>query len=350
MRFLLLSFLILSASCGKKENSVLAVKSTSSVTQKSFITISHPEGDSRFREKLLNAVVEEKFPSADNKYALAFREELENAQLNDSEFNLYKENENSMAKVVVTYTDRTEIYFLPEGIALDKIAARLDIKPEHLPKFRILKHSYTITGKGQVYYLVDASYEELMLNDQSFFETEINFKNQFTAKTISLEPGTRAEVFVNYQAYLEQMGQVTRQGRSGRMTRDMIEAGVDACTYKTYVPTGTFEKFSDFSLVDLGFALKINGKTLSLNEMKNQKLKEGFLKVNVAATDMIKNGKLEAVVTNSTAIQKEVNGFGYEGYCASMSDRSTISLTSRVDFQVMVKIYGRGEKLRAVSL
>ncbi|MBC7427592.1 MAG: hypothetical protein H7336_03205, partial [Bacteriovorax sp.] len=131
MPYLLILISLIFVSCGVKENALSKLpSSTYSLEQRTFITIKHEDGKSIIRSKILNQFVEEEIPSTEAAIQIDKGDELIGNEMDQRDLKIYAANEKSMAKIIVSFTDHEEIFFVPKDVPLKTITARLNLKPE----------------------------------------------------------------------------------------------------------------------------------------------------------------------------------------------------------------------------
>ncbi|MBY0416426.1 MAG: hypothetical protein K2Q18_19780, partial [Bdellovibrionales bacterium] len=228
---------------------------------------------------------------------------------------------------------------------------KLGINPQKQRQFKILKTDFYKTYPGQVFYLVDVSYEELIKNDQSFYQQAYDLKNQFADQKISFQPNKKYELFLTYEAFKQSMDIVTLPGRTKSCTRDRMEAGdCEQCFYKIHTPSSTYEKVSNIELDNLGISIKINENEASLSTLKDKNSKEGLVSITIDNNEtLVSNGGMVIIKGAPVGESKLVRGFDQEGSCQYGNSRN-FTLEIKVDFQVVLRVSGRGEELRKIVL
>lgn len=351
MPYLLLLISLMLVSC-KKENLHKTNPVIMPAEQRSYLSHSHEIGDSQFRNKLLNQLVEQKFPTDKTDSVVKNYDELEGMNLTKDDLKTYMEKERLMAKLVVSYTDRLDVYFLPRGVALSNIASQLGLKAE---AGRVLKWMSTAdkTVEGQSLYLINVNHEDLMENDKKVYQEVYNYQDFNEKKGFVLADGREAEISLKHLFYKEQVVSQEFNGRVVKCTRDLMEAGMcGQCKYKRHIPSGSFGHVEDVSLDEVGFRMMINGERFLTSELPNELTSDGVIRFKIRSNDFLKNKQtvLEVEKTAAPVYEQQVYGFEYNDLCLKNEGRGSISLQSKADIFLNVKILGRGEMLRAISL
>lgn len=345
MPYLLILLSFVFVSCGpKKTHELSSAQFNSSLEQKSFQTITEADSILFLRGKLLNSFVEERFPSGDESNKIKNRDELTFAKISDRDLAIYKDKENSTAKVIVSYSDRTEIFFLPQNVPLEIIASKLNLKNEIDRKFKWVKTNITKTYSGAVLYLVSLNQEDLVQNDQNFNKETITLGQDFTAREMKLVAGKVLELSVDFSVFLE--GEVGQQfaGRGVRCNRDLAEAGAcGLCSYTRNVPSGSFNSTTTLPLNELGFSVKIGQQIFGLNEFNPLVSNENFkIEINSSGFDLRKETSVQIISVAPVGITKHTPAYNHTGFCLSTSDDVQITLARKVKASVTATIKGRG--------
>jgi hypothetical protein len=342
MRFLFIISLLLIVSCGKTKE--LAQTASPVVDRQSAITITSEDGDLGFRKILLNAVVEERIPTKNQKNRIRNYDEVKNYNMTDDELEDYKEKENYGVKLIVSFPSKTEIFFIPDGIFLSEIVQKLGLVSEGERVFKFLQNGFVKTTRGKIFYLVNLNHEDLMKNDQEFFSIETDYKNNFNSQSIKIDAFKKAKLVVDYKFYSEKLfakGFFNGGTPCYGSNPDLSSCG--SCTWSKEEPSGVYEEAEVSSLTDLGFVVKINGEVLPTSEYRTYNTaKKGFeIIVNQGLT-------IELIQRPSIVTQKVTAGYNYRGGCGGHIEAITIG--SRAEFNVVLKILGRGEELKKIIL
>ncbi len=345
MPYLLILLSLAFVSCGqKKTNELSSAEFKSSLEQKSFQTVTETDSIIYFRGKLLNSFVEEKIPSDNLTYKISNRDELTFAEISDRDLKIYTDKEKSAAKVIVSYADRTEIFFLPENVPLEIIPSKLNLKNEAARKFKWVTTNITKTFSGAVLYLVSLNLEDIIQNDQRFYKETFTLGQNFASQNMKLVTGKSLELSVDYSVLLQ--GEVGQQfaGRGVRCTRDLIEAGgCGQCSYTRNVPSGSYSKTATLPLNELGFSVKIGDQVFSLNEFNPIVQNENFkIEINSSTFDLRRETSVQLLSSAPAGISKHAPAYNYAGFCATTSDGAEIALARKVEASVTATLLGRG--------
>lgn len=347
MRALLLTSLLILVSCGKNNELQNSKNSSNAVeSSKPYFTFNHEEGRSKFRNKLLNAIVAESFPSEQISIELKHNDELDSNELNPKELEDYKSIEQTMAKVVVSFSGHTDIFLMPDGLPVVEIAKRLSIKadPDHGLKF--LKSDYVKTTKGQIFYLVSVNHEELMVNDQNFYQKPVTLNEKFTAEKVKLDGSKKFEFTVKYTYFTQQLAmQAFSKPVGGRQSKGCWETDscINFCNYNMQVPTAEYAKASAH-FGELGFAVKINGKIFPLEALKATQASDDSFKFSVVENEAsLGESGLQIITLELPASQVTTPG-------TSCGVNGTADIGHKAEFAVGLTVWGRGEELRKIKL
>jgi hypothetical protein len=356
MRALLLASLLVFISCGKN-NELQGSKATATLSavelNRPYFTFNHDEGKSKFRSNLLNSIVAETFPSEQISIEFKYHDELDSNPVNTRELEVYKSKEQVMAKVVVSFTNRIEIFFMPEGVLVTSIAEKLLLQPDTDHSFKLLPTDYIKTTKGKTFYLVSVNHEDLMTNDQKFFQHPRVLAENFTAENIKLDGSKRFEFTVKYSFYTQQLTLQDFTKKIGsRMVKGCNEDGscITYCTYKLPVPSSEFAKVSNATLSELGFGMKINGKVFPLESLNVQQTSDNSFKFSIVENEAT-IGESGLQIINSPLPSSKVATSGQQyGGNTSCSINETANVGHRAEFNVALTEWGRGEELRKIKL
>lgn len=350
--FIILTIAML-ASCEKKENTIAEPIVIDSLEQKSYLVIPHGEDGSVIRSKLLNEVVEQSFPA--NKLVAEFKiknnDELHGFAMSDRDMKSYQLKSSTMAKIVVSYSDHEEVYFLPQKIALDEITEELQLIPEKDRVLKVLPNEYLATSKGVAFYLVNVNHEDLMMNDQKFFQSEaVEYKNSFLVDSYKA-----ASLLVDYEFYLQKLSPQAFGGKKIRCTRDLIEAGMcgPTCSYTRNIPVNDYSVAVETDLAKLGFSVKYSDKTKSVSEFKVNKDMSAHFEVELESQQTIGDVySVEVVKTPSSTYQVYSAAYDYSNMCggADKNVAGDLTIQSQVNFKVKVVLKGRGIELKTIKL
>lgn len=348
MPYLLILLSLIFVSCKQQKTNALSEAGVKShLEQSAFLTVKNTQATSFFRGKILNTFVEEKFPTGLIAMQMKNRDELKHYAMDDRSLVLYGEKEKNSAKVIVSYSDRSEVFFLPENIPLETLAASLNLKPEAHKVFKWVTTNTTKTFNGVVLYLVSMNLEDIVKNDQNYFNEVIDLKNEFAGKKIGVTDGVVLEFKIAYSGY--QQAEVAQSFEGARIScrRESLESGeCGKCSFQRSVPAGHYLKIENLPLSESGITLRLGERVYLLNEF-NPVVESNGLKLTINASDYdLRNVEdSELMVSKLEALSKFSPNYGHSGYCPDRSGGSVIGLDRKVEASVLVTVRGRGTEL-----
>jgi len=355
---IILSLTITFVSCGKTGSNLLqGTVGIEAIEQKDFLTIPHEDNKSLIRSKLLNSIVEKDFPALVNNpdNGVKTHDELNNFEIPERDLKNYQQKEKNFSKVIVSYVDREEIYFVAERILITELIKKLELSPGGEDRvFKMFSTDNERTYKGGVIYLISLNHEDLMENDQRFYKEKIHMNRQ----SIVIDSYKTAILSVSYEFYMQKVAaQSFRDTKILRCSRDLIEAGIPCgspCEYKRHMPSGEFEKIGQTNLNDLGFALKYAGRVMAVNELGIVRQRNASFEIDIKSHDMLGEDfyTLELVQTPSSSYQRNAPGFDYNLMCEAgqKNVNGNVTLQSKVNFSMAVTLLGRGAELKKIKL
>ncbi len=351
MPYLVLLLCLVFSAC-KKGHQVSHLASVSSNEQRSFIVIAHAEGESVIRNKLLNAIVEEKFPQGREESIIKESDELKGHAMSERDIKFYSEKESLMTKLVVSFSDRTEIYFLPPQMFVSDIAGSLNLAPEANKTFKWLKREGELTEAKKTLYLVSVNHEDLMENDKKYYKEFFDLKDLSVRTTFKVEKFREVILGLNYQFFKERPVMQNFTGRTVKCNRDLAEAGMcGQCVYKKLVPSGFFDKIENPSLDELGVYLSLDDQNVFLSGLGPQMIAPGQvsfqLKVESFAGQSLLKIDLEKRAPGSYSVGSNAVR---DHLCKGDEGAGNISLNISSQLELKVEILGRGERLKEISL
>lgn len=257
------------------------------------------------------------------------------------------QNEKKATKLIVSYTDRIEVYFIPEYVPLELIISKLGLKAEEERTFRWIKTDVSKTYNGARLYLVSLNIDDIIKNDQSFFEEAYDYNNQYLGQKIKLAPGKMIEIDFAYNILIQNEETSSFTGIGTSCTRDLIEAGMcGPCHYSRNTPAESYSKVTDFPISDMGVAVRMNDNIFNISEMKS-KITSGNIKINIDSTDFnfTRSIDIEIISNGITSLKKYTSGHSYSGFCKSTSNGEEINLKRKLDASVKIKVLGRGSAI-----
>lgn len=355
--FLIILSLAAFVSCGKKTNNLGNSAVMEAFEQKNFLTIPHEENKSLIRSKFLNLLVEQTFPALGNssENQIKNNDELNNFEMPEKDLKNYQDKSKGFNKVVVSYQDREEVYFVPERILVSNLINELELSPGADRVFKIFPSDNEKTYKGGVIYIVSVNHEDLMKNDQSFYKTQTNTIKGISGQSLLMDSYKSVILSVDYDFYLQKLAPQAFGGTVIRCNRDLLESGMCGvqCAYKRNIPVNEFEKGTEQNLRNLGFAVKYANKTVSVSDLVILNQTATHFEVKIESQEAFGDEYfLEVVQLASSAYSRNTPGYDYTGSCSS-SERNVngnVALQSKVNFSVTMTIFGRGAELKRVKL
>lgn len=354
--FIILSLALL-ASCGKKVNDLGSNQAMSAFEQKSFVVIPHEENNSVIRNKLLNMVVEESFPSKilNPENEIKNNDELQGFSMSEKDLVNYKNKNMSLAKIIVSYVDREEVYFLPERVLLSNLIKELEVTAGTDRAFKLINSGVDKTYTGGSFYLVSLNHEDLMKNDQKFFESSVTSLKSVNQQIV-IDSFKETVLIVNYDFYIQKLGAQSFGGKRIKCTRDLIEAGMcgTTCGYKMNMPSSVFEKAVVPQEDDLGLSVRFLNQVEKVGAKNLFAKKEGELTFKIHSQEAIGDSYTVEVIQNaSQSYPQRVTGYDYNSVDCAPADRNKfqdVALQSKVNLTVGFKTLGRGVELKSIKL
>ncbi|NOT79759.1 MAG: hypothetical protein HOP07_12265 [Bacteriovoracaceae bacterium] len=353
MRILIVLIFVTVCSSCKNSQQLGATSIPKIFESKSFITLDFDLDDSILRRKLLNAFVEEQI--GDNHFSddkIKNGDELEflkmKLDLSKRDFELYKDREKTHAKLIISYSDKTEIFFLPPSILLSEALATLNLNTKREQRF-YLRGQSKFTSAGQIIYGTYFSEEDLVVNDRHFYQVELSEKILFMEGPIKIDEGQVATLYIAYKYFLESVTARKFPGRARACTRDLMEAGMCECTYYKNVSNQKLELKKPDNLEELGLSFLIDGKSLTLNDLgilnENQKTNE--ISVDLDFSSFSDNRKISFLLVQHSQLVKSFlsKASNFEGHCYRSEGNATEYLKAEVEIEGKMIIKGRGNKL-----
>lgn len=349
---LIISLLIL-VSCANKEQALIPNKkpfyesqetlepeSKESVdsTYKSFLTIPHTDGVKDVRNVLLNALTESEM----NKAPLNIKErvELESTPMSTNELSRYSANESEFAKIIISTTTSAEVFFIPADLVLKKVASELGVINE---ENRVLKwlgasgEDKTIVGK--TYYLISVNHLDLIKNDLSYYSHTINLTNRFKEMKLNYWRGSKLEILVDYKFFKETI-----------IYKEQSKPGI--CTFNQGFASGNFAAIESHSVSQLGFLKALNNNWEDVSDLNTERISANSFKITVTPEMILdKEFTIQFDTKETAALEEKVPNYPIQGTCGWSYKLSTqVQLKTKSDFNVSVKVFGRGERLREIKL
>lgn len=342
-------------SCGKKTNEINSYKTTNTFISEKALTIPHDVDGSVIRPKLLNKLVENSFPPSEenSNSIIQIHDELHNVELSGSELKDYEIKEKLLTKVVVSFSDREEVYFVKDRIPAQDLILTLGLKPELDRKLKLIAGPYNQTFIGSTFYIVSVNHEELMKNDQKFFSKESAMTN-FQEK-ILIEKKKAILIKVDYDFKVQSLAPLNYTAPKIRCSRESLEDGScgSGCSFTADLPVNKFEKMLPNKLQDLGLVINYADAFVKVDQSSALNLKDNYFEIKIDSTDM---GDQEIPFQISQIPSTIYSGgsahYNFSSGCSS-EDRAKVSRYNRntqVNMNLKVHLLGRGEELKKIKL
>ncbi|MDD4974322.1 MAG: hypothetical protein PHY93_08210 [Bacteriovorax sp.] len=316
-----------------------------------YLSIPHQEDQSILRRKLLNLnlnnqlknlnEVDEASKIQDGDEFKFANNSFKTSSLNLNEYEKFRSN---AAEVIVSYNDRLEIYFVPNGIERKKALTQLGVAAEPGANFSWLGDTDNFLFKDKIYYLLSASKTNLLENDVHFSQQKISLGDAFNEKMFTFFSNQILELEVNVEYSQKETTLAVLGGQKVKCTHDMLEAGVcDPCNYKLETPTGRLVKkdLESSELVDLDII--INGTIYPFKELNPVKEQNGNFKVILNLKKLIKTERASIQIYQNTQhpISKTVQAVEMAWTCAHKNVSNTIDITPIVKMNLELNVKGR---------
>lgn len=361
MRLLILLLSLVLSSCGRpKDNAMRGERPfIARGENKVFLSIDHPNDVSLLRQKLLNTVVQSalKDPLRKTSDSISFRDEFiinnmdKDILLQDEV--IYKENEQWMSKVIVSYRDRLEVYFVPDLILVSRLIDVLNLKADADREFLWVNPHLKSTAKGSTFYLLSLNHDDLIANDEYFYQEEYDWGADYSTKELNILKNQKVEIKVNYD-FLVQTGVPQRFLGSNRLkcSRDLVEAGgfCGQHYYTRIVNGGSFEKTQMTDLANLGLDIEIGDKFFNPSQLNAHLESDGFFKILLNPSEMVNliSYKIAFRALPPPAYIKKVMNYDLTPGCNPIHSSATEAFGAQSRFNIRLKVMGRGERLRSI--
>lgn len=343
-RSLILLSLLLTVAC-KNTNSTMGAKKMP-FEHEAFLTIPHAEDHSILRRKLLNMGLTKKLNIA-SESKLADGDEFlftdDPFIFGDNELIEYKKYKASCAEIIVSFRDHLDIYFVPTGITKNNALSQLNLQGESGNKFFWVTETPTILSKGQTYYVMNTSDEEIKINDVNFHHENIQL-NQNNVQSLTFTNNQKIIIDIKVDYLMKETAITSRSGNAiTRCTRDMNEAGLcGGCDYKIEDVTGRLVK-KNWSKSDLGLVFKLNDQDFPLEKFDSTVSEDGHLIVTVdlrKITDSVFI-KFQVLPWDIKKTVRTVKGFDFSPSCRSHEVSLEQDLTPVIQSSGTIDIKGR---------
>ncbi len=338
-------------SCKGTGNQTSGAQVVSAYEQKAFLIIPHNNDSSVLREKLLNIKLNNllKLNSQIKPEPLdEFRLGSETFQTNRTEQIEFQKLLDSSAEVVVSYSDHSEIYFVPTGIVKDQALMDLKLKPEEGRVLDWAEGTPGVLSKGATYYILSASKEDMLANDRK--HSIVKHQPSEDIKS-SYFFSSNQKIVIQYSLeYFTKDTTVVALNSKLRMTckSDMREAGLcEPCSAQIEKNTGRLNP-TPWSLQSFGLVVLINGKDYPVAEFtpvmgednESMTITIDFSRLKVSQESEIKI--LAPVIASQSRV---ANAFNYQGNCSTTFQSNVLDLTPVANMTYQMTVYGRKIKL-----
>ncbi len=352
MGYLQFIFIIFYLSC-QKENSTSRELSDRNFNFNNNIyhSISYKDGESLIRRKILHALLEENLKIKKEKIKEQIMSSEDASRLEkdvvseiESRIEYLKLKDNSAA-VYVSYPNHLDLYFVPVGISRDKIISQLAIIPAGGAYFSWIDSRENYLEKGQSYYLISASNQELKENDVYFNHEKINIGNSFNEKSFVFGRNQVIYLKVIAEYFEREFVLNVFQGEKIICAKEDIDSGIcnGPCEYKRKSPTGNFIKkqYEENSLTEL--TVLINGNAFSLLDFKLLRDKEGEVNVEIDFKKIVPRGPVlvEFRLSESDPIFEDTFGFDFSKSCANNIEKKELNVSPKLNIHLEILVKGR---------
>ncbi|RPJ74067.1 MAG: hypothetical protein EHM20_11225 [Alphaproteobacteria bacterium] len=312
---------------------------------KAFLRLENIEIKSNMRQQFLNTTLAKKLKSnfeIKEFEKLTEEELLESSSLNPLDYYRLKENS---AEVVISFSDRIEIYFVPTGISNEKVLSQLGIVPDEGSEFFWLEAPDAYLINKKTYYLTSTTIKELKENDVYFNQNVENLGSDFNEKYFSFSNSQIVKLKIKSDYRVKETAHVILAGRNASSyKRCDWEAGeCKACKYQIEAATGNYIKRDLETAASLDLDVIINGKNYPLVELKPTRDASGDFVVELDLKKMA-DSKLVSIEFHKNIqypITKIVSGFGYTMSCMDKSLSSNIDITPSLKIDLEMSVFGR---------
>lgn len=352
---LLILLLTTFISCGKKLNEISSHKGSSAFLSENALIIPHNESGSAIRIKLLNKIVEETFPSTEENpnSIIQIHDELQNAELSESEVRDYEVKEKSFTKVVVSFSDREEVHFVKDRIPTQDLIFTLRLNPEVDRKLKLITSPYSQSFIGATFYIVSVKHEDLMKNDQQFYSAESMISN--FQEDIFVGRSSSALIKVNYEFRVQSLAPVVYTAPKVRCSRDSLEDGScgSGCSYTVNLPVDKYEKTNPSNLRDLGAIIKYGNSKVLVDQFSVSSFKDGYFEMKLDSLETVdEEASFKFLNMAPTTYSRTSAHYNFSSGCSSEDRGRVSSYTQKTEVSLNVKmnVFGRGEELRKIKL
>lgn len=319
------------------------------------LTIPHSGNISTIRSKLLNKIVETSYPSSEiiSSHTIQIHDELQNIELTENELKDYEIKEKILTKVIVSFSDREEVYFVQEKILAQDLISILGLKLEENRKLKIVSTPYRETYFGLTFHIVSVNHEDLMLNDQSYYNSDSIISN-FQEK-IMHESYKKILLKIGYDFKVQSLSPVSYVAPVVRCNKDLKEAGMcgPGCNFTTDLPANDYKKTNPKNLLDIGLVLRYGNKEMRIDQLELIDFREGYFEINLdSINNLNKEATFEFLKIANPVYSGASGHYNFGSGCHSI-DKSQVSpygLNTLSNFSFKMTTFGRGEELKKINL
>ncbi|MGZ3789455.1 MAG: hypothetical protein ACXVLQ_13080 [Bacteriovorax sp.] len=343
-RSLILMFLLFAVAC-KNTNETSNAQKKMPFENNAYLSLPHAKDQSVLRRKLLNLRLTKMLNQKDE-VKLASGDEFQflNDQhsFNENEKIEYEKYKATCAEIIVSFKDHLEFYFVPTGINRDNALLQLDLKTEKGSKLFWVTETPAVLTKGQSYYLMSASDDEIRENDVNFYQQKI--ENQGIGQSLKFTNNQKITMDFKIDYLVKQTSIGTRSGGGmTRCSRDMNEAGLcGACQYKIEALTGALVA-KQWQKSDFGLAFNLNGLEYPLEKFDSTISEDGHLIVEMDLRKVTDSQEvsLEVLPLRIQKIITTFKGFDFEPTCRNRDVSLEQDLTPVIHSNLMMQVKGR---------
>ncbi|MBC7714800.1 MAG: hypothetical protein H7177_15750 [Rhizobacter sp.] len=342
MRIYLIILSVLVISC-KKENSLSGNNPYSNVDSKNAFSVKVEGESSIVRKKIINSFVEEKFPTNNLDNNLKPHDEISGYKMSQKEFDDYSEKEKNMSKLVVSYSDHLEVYFLPDKFPLNAAISKLGLQVEPGRMFKWTKHESAYAFPGGKFFLASLNIDDLVKNDQYFYQEVQNINNGFQGMNFKLKPGQLMEVTAQYDLYIQKDKITDVQGQFHYCNFNAYtDPSCGYCQYKMQTAADEFDRLPLPRITEIGLSAKVGDNNFDAVDINPEMINDNKFKFKISANDDRETPVILSLGKSFNNIEKSVQGFSYNRACSNEETNSILSLQKKLQITSQVKVMGRG--------